>query len=55
MSGIEAGERVWAYDFQAGIWRLYEVECRHDAEYDGPIVNIDIGIEVIQATAYHPF
>ncbi|MFQ3594036.1 MAG: RHS repeat-associated core domain-containing protein, partial [Gemmataceae bacterium] len=52
---VEAGERVWAYDFQAGVWRLCVVECRHDAEYDGPLVTLDVGVGEVTATAYHPF
>ncbi len=55
MSQIGAGERVWAYDFDAGTWRLCEVECRHDANYDGPLVTLDVGVGEVTATAYHPF
>jgi hypothetical protein len=52
---VEAGERVWAYDFEGGIWRLCVVECRHDADYDGLIVTLDVGVGEVRATAYHPF
>src|SRR5207253_2517421 len=51
---VEPGERVWAYDFQGGVWRLCEVEYRHDANYDGPLVTIDIGVGEVTTTAYHP-
>jgi RHS repeat-associated protein len=52
---VEAGERVWAYDFEAGMWRLCLVECRHDTSYDGLIVGLEVdGIEVT-STAHHPF
>jgi hypothetical protein len=51
---VEARERVWAYDFQGGTWRLCMVDCRHDAEYDGPLVTLDIGVGEVTATAYHP-
>jgi hypothetical protein len=52
---VGAGERVWAYDFDAGTWRLCEVECRHDANYDGSLVTLDVGVGEVTATAYHPF
>jgi len=52
---VEAGQRVWAYDFQGGTWRQCVVECRHDAIYDGPLVTLDIGVGEVTATAYHPF
>jgi hypothetical protein len=52
---VEAGERVWAYDFQGGVWRLCVIECRHDANYDGPLVTLDVGVGEVRATAYHPF
>src|SRR5262249_23658360 len=47
--------RVWAYDFREGGWRLCEIECRHDADYDGPLVTLDVGAGEVTATAYHPF
>jgi hypothetical protein len=52
---IEAGERVWAYDFPAGVWRLGEVECRSDAHYEGRLVTLRIGAVEVTATADHPF
>ena len=52
---IQAGQRVWAYDFHAATWRLCEVECRHDASYDGGLVTVDVGVGEVTATAYHPF
>ena len=52
---VEAGERVWGYDFQSGVWRLCVVECRHDADYEGPLVTLDVGVGEVTATAYHPF
>ncbi len=52
---VEAGERVWSYDFQAGAWRLCEVECRHDSAYDGSLVTLDLGGSEVTATANHPF
>ncbi len=55
MSQVGSGERVWAYDFEGGIWRLCEVECRHDATYDGPMVTIGLGSLEISVTAHHPF
>jgi hypothetical protein len=55
IAGIEAGERVWAYDFSTGVWKLCEVECRHDAVYEGPLVTLDLGVGEVTATAYHPF
>jgi hypothetical protein len=52
---IGAGERVWGYDFQGGTWRLCVVQCRHDADYDGPLVTLHVGVGEVTATAYHPF
>ncbi len=52
---VEAGERVWAYDFQAGVWRLCVVECRHDANYEGPLVTLYADAGQVTATAFHPF
>jgi hypothetical protein len=55
IAAVEAGQRVWAYDFVSGVWRLAEVECRHDADYVGPLVTLDVGVGEVTATAYHPF
>jgi len=44
-----------AYDFRAASWRLCVVECRQDANYDGSMVTLDVGISEVTATAYHPF
>jgi hypothetical protein len=52
---VQAGDRVWAYDFASGEWRLCVVECRHDSVYDGPLVQIDLGHCKVKATAHHPF
>ena len=52
---IGAGEKVWAYDFQDGVWRLCEVECRHDANYDGVLVTLHTDEGKATSTAYHPF
>jgi RHS repeat-associated protein len=51
---VEAGDRVWAYDFLNGVWRLCLVECRHDANYDGPLVTLHADEGKVTATAYHP-
>jgi RHS repeat-associated protein len=55
IAGVESGERVWAYDFVVGDWRLSEVERRHDGNYNGAFVTIDFGQGELTATAYHPF
>jgi hypothetical protein len=55
MSQIGAGERVWGYDFLNGVWRLCRVECRHGANYDGPLVTLHADVGQVTATAYHPF
>ena len=55
MSQIGAGERVWACDFVNGVWRLCRVECRHDANYDGPLVTLHADVGQVTAMAYHPF
>jgi hypothetical protein len=52
---IEAGDRVWGYDFEAGSWRLCEVDCRHDSNYNGQLVTLDVGVDEVTATSYHPF
>jgi hypothetical protein len=52
---VEAGERVWAFEFQGSTWRLCMVECRHDSDYHGPMVALDVGVGEVTATAYHPF
>lgn len=52
---VESGERVWAYDFLNGGWRLCRVECRHDSDYDGPLVTLYADAGKVTATAYHPF
>jgi hypothetical protein len=55
MRSVEPGERVWAYDFGAGVWFLTEVEWRHDGEFEGPMVTLDLGESSVTATAMHPF
>lgn len=55
MSQIGAGERVWGYDFLNGVWRLCRVECRHDANYDGPLATLYADVGKVTATAFHPF
>ena len=52
---IESGERVWAFDFKEGDWRLCEVECRTDSQYEGILVRLSIGESQVTATANHPF
>ncbi len=52
---VVAGERVWAYNFEVGAWQLRQVEARHDTNYVGVLVTIDVGQEEIRATAHHPF
>jgi RHS repeat-associated protein len=55
ISQVESSERVWSYDFDAGTWRLAEVECRHDSKYEGLLVTLDVGVGEVTATAWHPF
>jgi hypothetical protein len=55
MSQVGAGDRVWGYDFLNGVWRLCRVECRHDANYDGPLVTLYADVGMVTATAFHPF
>jgi hypothetical protein len=52
---IEAADEVWAFDFKNGEWRLCEVECRTDSQYEGVIVTLSIGESQVTATANHPF
>lgn len=52
---VEAGERVWAYDFVQQQWRLCLVTCRHDAEYAGRLVTLVVEGQAVEATAFHPF
>jgi hypothetical protein len=52
---VEAGERVWGFDFQAGEWRLCVVEARHDAFFTGPLVTLESDAGEVTATALHPF
>ncbi len=52
---VAAGDRVWAYDFLAGLWGLCAVERRHDSVYDGPIVTLETDAGRATATAFHPF
>ena len=50
--------RVNAYgrlDFATGEWRLCEVECRHDSQYNGALITLGLGVDEVTATAYHPF
>ena len=51
---VAKGERVWAYDFTTGSWRLCLIECRHESEYVGPIVALRLDEGGVEATAYHP-
>lgn len=51
---IEAGERVWSYDSKTGEWRLCFVEARHDNDYVGQMVTLDVGQGEIAATSHHP-
>jgi hypothetical protein len=55
IASIERGDRVWAYDFERGEWQLAEVMFRHDSEYDGPLVTIEVEEGALTSTAYHPF
>ncbi|MBX9624140.1 MAG: hypothetical protein K2X82_10055, partial [Gemmataceae bacterium] len=55
IGGIGPGDRVWGHDFATGEWRLCAVECRHDAEYDGPLVTLEADGGEVTATAFHPF
>ncbi len=55
MAGVERGDRVWSYEFGTGEWRLSEVEFRHDSDYDGPLVTIELESGKVTSTAYHPF
>jgi hypothetical protein len=52
---IEAGQRVWAYDFLGANWRLCPVEFRRDSFYNGVIVSLDCGLGKVAATLFHPF
>jgi RHS repeat-associated protein len=52
---IEAGERVWAYDFQAGAWRLCVVECRMDNVFEGSLITLCLDGGEVTATERHPF
>ncbi len=55
MAGVERRDRVWSYEFGTGEWRLSEVEFRHDSDYDGPLVTIELESGNVTSTAYHPF
>ena len=52
---VQAGDRVNAYDFEGGQWRLQQVKERLDNTYQGPVITIETGESRIEATAYHPF
>ena len=52
---IQAGDRVWSFDFAADQWRLQSVIDRIDSLYSGPIVTIEAGGEQIETTIHHPF
>jgi RHS repeat-associated protein len=54
ISGIEPGDRVWAFDFRAGGWRMAEVEARHDSQYVGQLVTLHVEMGEVTATAHHP-
>ena len=52
---VAPGDRVWSFDFKSGVWQLATVDARHDADYDGPLVRIELGAGTVDSTAYHPF
>ena len=46
---------MWAFDQGAQEWRLQEVVAQLRHEYDGDVVSLSAGEEVIEATGNHPF
>ena len=52
---INAGEKVWSYDFRGGSWCLSGVECRHELDYAGYLVTVHTDEGELTATAGHPF
>ena len=52
---LEAGMKVWSFDFERNTWRLCEVQRRLERRYAGRLVAVGIGDESIVASANHPF
>ena len=52
---IRAGDEVWAWDGQTQTWHLEEVIEPLVHEYEGDVITITIGDDVIEATDNHPF
>jgi RHS repeat-associated protein len=52
---IRQGERVWGRDALTGAWELAPVAETYSTEYDGDLVTIQAGGEIIVATGGHPF
>jgi hypothetical protein len=55
IEAVRKGERVWAYDFGAGTWRLCVVEETLRRHYTGDLVTLAVSGEEITSTGDHPF
>src|SRR5262249_58083775 len=52
---VEPGEKVWAFNFDAGAWQLCRVVERLERLHHGDMVKVQVGDEQIDATGNHPF
>ena len=52
---VKAGDRVWAYDPQAGKWEPKQVLKPLTHEYEGDLVTVTVAGHTVQATGNHPF
>ncbi len=48
-------DKVWAFDLTAREWKLRHVVDTFEREYEGDLVRLTVGGEVIGATSGHPF
>jgi hypothetical protein len=55
ITSVEAGDRVWSYDFVLGEWRLCAVEKRDDQDWFGTLCTLETALGAVQVTPNHPF
>ena len=55
IEAVEPGDRVWSFDAATRGWRLCRVVRRIESDFDGLMVALGVGGEVVRATADHPF
>jgi alpha-tubulin suppressor-like RCC1 family protein len=52
---VQAGTEVRAYDLETGRWEWAKVSRTQSYPYDGDIVTVQVGKDVVRSTGNHPF